>query len=221
LRERDPENQLLARGPSYRLPAEVVRDQALYASGLLVEQLGGPPVKPYQPAGLWKEKSGKVYKRDEGAGSHRRSLYTYWKRTSPPPSMMILDAAKRDVCVVRRQTTTTPLQALLLWNDPQYVEAARALAQRALHDSPDSVTSQLAAMFRRTTSRRPATDELSVLQSLYDQQLAHFLANPAEAKQLLAVGDHPLTAQLDAPQVAALTAVAQALLSYDETLTKR
>ncbi len=126
LRSKDPDNVLLGRGPRYRLPAEMLRDNALLASGLLVDKVGGPAVKPYQPDGLWKEKSGKTYTRDKGEGSHRRSLYTYWKRTSPPPAMMTLDAAKRDVCQVKRQTTATPLQALVLLNDPQYVEASRS-----------------------------------------------------------------------------------------------
>ncbi len=141
----------------------MIRDNALAISGLLVEEIGGPPVKPYQPDGLWKEKSGQQYVRDQGQGSHRRSLYTYWKRTSPPPAMMIFDAAKRDVCIARRQTTATPLQALVLWNDPQYVEAARGLAQRTMQQVKSGLDDQLAAMFRRATSRRPDSDELDIL----------------------------------------------------------
>ncbi|MEZ6079028.1 MAG: DUF1553 domain-containing protein [Pirellulaceae bacterium] len=137
LLERDPENRHLACGPAGRLPAEMIRDTALAASGLLVETAGGAPVKPYQPEGLWEEKAGLTYERDTQAGSHRRSLYTYWKRTSPPPSMMTLDASNREVCVVHRQVTMTPLQVLVLLNDPQYVEAARALAQRAMERSAE------------------------------------------------------------------------------------
>ena len=129
---RDPGNDWLARGPRFRLPAEMLRDNALCAAGLLVETIGGPPVKPYQPEGLWEEKSGLAYDRDRGAGSHRRSLYTFWKRTSPPPAMLTFDATTREFCAVKRQTTSTPLQALVLLNDPQFVEAARGLAQRLL-----------------------------------------------------------------------------------------
>lgn len=128
---KDPDNLLLARGPRFRLPAEMIRDGALASAGILVGQFGGPPVKPYQPPGLWEEKSGLTYERDIGAGSHRRSLYSFWKRTSPPPAMLTFDATTREVCAVKRQTTATPLQALVLLNDPQFVEAARALAQCA------------------------------------------------------------------------------------------
>ncbi|HBE67702.1 MAG TPA: hypothetical protein DDW52_06085, partial [Planctomycetaceae bacterium] len=130
----DPENRWLSRGATFRLPAEMLRDSALAYGGLLVKQVGGPPVKPYQPAGLWKEKSGKVYTRDERDGSWRRSLYTYWKRTSPPPSMMTFDASNREVCMVKRQTTMTPMQNLVLLNDPQFVEAARAIATDVLRE---------------------------------------------------------------------------------------
>ncbi len=128
LQGRDSENVLLGRGPRLRLPAEMIRDNALATSGLLVGNLGGPPVKPYQPAGLWEEKANIAYVRDQGAGSHRRSLYTFWKRTSPPPAMFTFDATSREVCAGKRLPTATPLQALVLLNDPQYVEAARALA---------------------------------------------------------------------------------------------
>ena len=133
LLQRDPENRLLARGPRFRLTAEMVRDQALAVSGLLVEKLGGPSVKPYQPAGLWKELSGTDdYKQDKGEGLYRRSLYSYWKRTAPPPAMMTFDAAGRETCIVRETRTNTPLQALTLMNDVTYVEAARLLAERML-----------------------------------------------------------------------------------------
>ncbi len=221
LRSRDPENVLLARAPRYRLSAEMLRDNALCVSGLLVEKLGGAPVKPYQPLGLWKEKSGQVYQRDEGEGSHRRSLYTYWKRTSPPPAMMLLDAAKRDVCVARRQTTTTPLQALLLWNDPQYIEAARALAQRTMQESPNDIDRQLTAMFRRATSRAPNADEQAVLRALHTQQQAYFQQNEGNVDLFLGVGDLPRDEGLDGVALAAMTVVAEALLSFDETITKR
>ena len=153
---RDPENVLLARGPRLRLSAEMLRDGALAASGLLVDTIGGPPVKPYQPAGLWEEKSGTAYQRDVGPGSHRRSLYTFWKRTSPPPAMLTFDATTREVCAVKRQTTATPLQALVLLNDPQYVEAARdwpgGLCMKAVRRSPIAWCSCSA---RRPAAARP------------------------------------------------------------------
>jgi hypothetical protein len=221
LREADPLNRLLARGSSYRLSAEMIRDAALAASGLLVDKLGGPPVKPYQPAGLWKEKSGIAYDRDQGEGSHRRSLYTYWKRTSPPPAMATLDAALREVCIVRRQATSTPLQALVLLNDPQYVEAARGLAQRTLLESASDLPSQLTFLFRTLTSRCPTEEELAVLRSLYDEQLAYFAADPKASEQFLKVGDLKHNAALDPAQLAALAVVAEGVMNFDESVVKR
>jgi hypothetical protein len=220
LRARDPENVLLARGASYRLPAEMLRDSALLASGLLVEKIGGPPVKPYQPEGLWEEKSGASYDRDKGEGSHRRSLYTFWKRTSPPPAMMTFDAANREVCVVRRQTTTTPLQALVLLNDPQYVEAARALAEKLCQSDQDTLDERLIGAFRRLTSKSPTSRELEVLRAAYEEQLESFRSRPGDAEKLLAIGDAPRDASLDAPQVAALTVVVEMLMSHHRAATK-
>ncbi len=221
LRARDPANELLARSASGRLSAEMVRDNALWISGLLVEKRGGPPVKPYQPAGLWKEKSGQVYTRDEGEGSHRRSLYTYWKRTSPPPSMMIFDAAKRDVCVARRQPTATPLQALVQWNDPQFVEAARGLAQRTMRELPEDPDAQINRIFHRATQRLPRERELAVLRSLYADQLELYQQSEKDAVALLSIGDEPRDESLQADTLAALTMVAQAILGFDETLMRR
>src|SRR6202040_577780 len=132
LLEKDPDNRLLARGPRLRLGPEAIRDQALAISGLLVEKIGGPSVKPYQPAGLWKEINGQNYPQDHDESLYRRSLYTFWKRTAPPPTMMTFDAAGREVCVVRESRTNTPLQALDLMNDVTYLEAARVLAQRMM-----------------------------------------------------------------------------------------
>jgi hypothetical protein len=220
VRSRDPENVLLARAPSYRWPAELIRDGALATGGLLVDQIGGPPVKPYQPAGLWEEKSGAVYQRDAGEGSRRRSLYTFWKRTSPPPAMETLDAAKREVCVVKRQTTATPLQALVLLNDPQYVEAARALAERAWQAHTD-LDQRLATIFRLCTSRLPTDAQRAVLRRLYQEQQAEFAAQPDGAKQYLEVGDHRRQSGTQEIELAALAVVCQALLNYDETVTKR
>ena len=216
----DPDNALLGRGPAVRLSAEMIRDQALMASGLLVAELGGPPVKPYQPAGLWKEKSGKVYERDTGEGSRRRSLYTYWKRTSPPPSMMTFDASNREVCVVRRQATMTPLQMLVLLNDPQYVEAARALAETAFKKTED-IPQQLTYVFRSLTTRRPNSKELKTLHTLFVEQHEMFARAPETAEAILGVGDHRYDRTLDAAQLAALTVVAEGLMSFDETVMKR
>lgn len=220
LLENDPENSKLARGPSARLSAEQIRDTVLLSSGLLVEKLGGPPVKPYQPDGLWKEKSGSVYKRDKDEGSHRRSIYTYWKRTSPPPAMMTLDASNREVCVVKRQVTTTPMQTLVLLNDPQYVEAARGIAERAMTEQ-DSVEKRLGFIFRSLTSRVPTEDELRVLEDLYQQQHEYFTSSPDAASELLTIGDHRASSKLDVVQLAALAITAEGLFSYDETVMKR
>ena len=216
----DPENRLLARGPSHRLSAEMIRDLALASSGLLVDSMGGPPVKPYQPEGLWEEKSGEKYARDEGAGSHRRSLYTFWKRTSPPPSMMSFDATSREVCTVRRQSTLTPLQMLVLLNDPQYVEAARGLAERGMRQS-SLRTQQLQFVFRSLTGRTPQVKELQILILLFDEQLAEFKRQPEQTVKLLKVGDHPASSELDANELAAMTVVAEGLMTYDETIMNR
>ena len=216
----DPENRLYSRAPSRRLPAEMVRDAALAAGGLLVERIGGPSVKPYQPEGLWKEKSGQVYQPDEGEGLWRRSLYTLWKRTSPPPAMMIFDAAKRDVCVARRQRTETPLQALVLMNDPQYVEAARGLGERMLRHAI-APAGRAAFAFRTLTSRRPTAQELAVLVRLYADLRADLEAAPDEVERLLAVGKRPADPALDRTGLATCTLIASTLLAHDATITRR
>lgn len=220
LLQKDPDNLLLARGPAVRLSAEAIRDAALAASGLLVGRLGGPPVKPFQPEGLWEEKSGEAYKRDEGEGSRRRSLYTFWKRTSPPPMMMTFDASNREVCVVRRQSTMTPLQTLVLLNDPQFVEAARTLAESVMleHTEP---AQRVGSVFRRLTSRRPSDAELQILLQMLANQLSFFVADKEAATKFLAVGDHRPDVSLSAVELAALTAVAGGLMSYDEFVMKR
>ena len=217
---RDPENVWLARGPRFRLPAEMIRDNALCASGLLVETIGGPPVKPYQPEGLWEEKSGLAYDRDRGAGSHRRSLYTFWKRTSPPPAMLTFDATTREFCAVKRQTTSTPLQALVLLNDPQYVEAARGLAQRSFREGGVSLESRITFAFRTLTARPPGSRELATLKALYREQVEEFRSGRSDAQKLLGVGDAHRDASIDPVGCAAMTVVVQALLSYDETVTR-
>jgi len=212
----DPENLLWGRMNSYRLPAEMVRDNALAVSGLLVERIGGPPVKPYEL-----EASFKPAKRDKGDGLYRRSLYTYWKRTGPAPVMMALDAAKRDVCRVQRERTSTPLQVFVLLNGPQFVEASRFLAQRMLNMHPDDTQAALRDTFRSLTSRQPNDAELKVLTKLHDQQLATFKKHPERATEYLRIGDKPFDTKLPPAELAALATVANTLLSFDEAITKK
>ena len=221
----DPNNDLLARGPRFRLDAEVVRDSALSMSGLLSEQFGGKSVKPYQPDGIWEAvafvgSTTQYYKRDAGEALYRRSLYTFWKRTAPPPSLMAFDAPSRETCVARRARTNTPLQALVLMNDEQYVEASRQLAARMLKEGGDSVASQLALGFRVCTARGPTDHELSVLGKVHADQLAHYQANPAEAEKLLVIGASSRPEGLDPASHAAMTMMANLLLNLDEVITK-
>lgn len=218
----DPDNRLLARGPRYRLPAEQLRDNALAVSDLLVCKLGGPSVMPYQPAGLWEESgTGKTYRQSPGEGLYRRSLYTFWRRTSPPPSMTTFDATSREVCIARRERTATPLQALVLLNDPQFVEAARVLAEKLIREEGSTVESRLAIAFRLLTSRTPSAAERGVLVRFYNDQHEHFAARPGDAKALLAVGETPRDEKLDATDLAATTMAVRLLLNFDECVTKR
>ncbi len=224
LLKRDPANELLARGPRYRLPAEVIRDNALAISGLLVKKIGGPSVKPYQPDGLWAETtSGQgltKYVPDVGDKLYRKSLYTFWKRTVPPPSMMTFDAASRDLCIVRRQSTSTPLQSLVLINDPQMVEAARMMAVQMMQVGDQSSQDALVTGFRMATSRFPGSEELSLLKEMYAENLARFKETPEAATELLGVGETPLPDDIDKIRCAALTVVASTLLNLYETVTK-
>jgi hypothetical protein len=218
----DPDNRLLARGPRYRLSAEQIRDNALAVSGLLVRKIGGPSVMPYQPAGLWEESgTGKSYAQSHGEGLYRRSLYTFWRRTSPPPSMTTFDAVSREVCVARRERTATPLQALVLLNDPQFVEAARVLAEKLFQQAGSTVESRLVTAFRLLTSREPSPAERAILQKLYQEQHARFAAAPQEAKSLLSVGEAPRDEKLDAAELAATAIVVRLLFNFDECVTKR
>lgn len=224
LMERDPNNILLARGPSYRMPAEMIRDNLLAVSGLLVPIIGGPPVKPYQPPGLWKElatRNATEYVQDHGDNLYRRSMYTIWKRTTPPPAMISFDAPERNVCTVRRQSTSTPLQALVLLNDPQNVEAARMLAERMLREGDPTIEDRITYAFRLLTSRHPAQDELQVLVQLYAQELAAFESGAADAGDLLSVGEYPRDMSLPATQIAALTMVASTIMNFDTAIMKR
>jgi hypothetical protein len=220
---RDPANQLLARGPARRLTAEMLRDQALAASGLLVEKIGGPSVKPYQPEGLWEEIAmGRPhYDTGKGADLHRRSLYTFWKRTVPHPAMITFDAAERNVCLVRRQNTSTPLQALELLNDTQIVEAARFLVQRMFKEGGSDLDSQLAWAFRTVTSREPNKRERGVLKKLFDEQRDLFEKDAEASNKLLNVGETGNDPAFKPSYIAAGTAFAEALLNYDEAVIKR
>ena len=218
---RDPQNLLLARGPAKRLTAEMIRDQALAAGGLLAEKLGGPSVKPYQPGGLWESAWGGSYENGHGDDLHRRSLYTFWKRTVPPPAMIAFDAAERNVCVVRRQSTSTPLQALALLNDPQIVEAARHVGERMLREGGTNTQAQVTFAFRLVTGRTPTAKETVILRQLLEEQQARFTADPADAAKLLAVGETKNEGDLPPAELAAGTVLAQALFSHDEAVMRR
>src|SRR5262249_38317398 len=219
----DPQNGLLGRGPVKRLTAEMLRDQALFDGGLLVEEMGGPAVKPYQPAGLWEgvARGGPRYDQGRGEDLYRRSLYTFWKRTVPPPNMVTFDAADRSVCSVRRQSTSTPLQALVLLNDIQFVEAARFIGQRMLKEGGKTPEDQATWAFRLVTGRKPTDRELPVLVALLAEQRAIFEADPSAAKKLLGVGEKPADASLPQADLAAAAVLANVLLNHDEAVTRR
>ncbi len=228
LEARDPENRLLARGPRLRLPAEFIRDQALAISGLLNPEIAGKSVSPYQPPGLWEElasrEDGKnwtaqTYTQSHGPDLYRRTMYTFWKRTSPPPTLSTFDAPDRETCTVRRPRTNTPLQALVLLNDPTYVEASRKLAERMMTEAK-SDKGRIVFAFRLATARAPGAAELRVLLGLYERQLAGYAANRPAALKLLGVGEAPRNERLDPAKLAAWTMVASAILNLDETITK-
>jgi len=222
LLERDPENRLLARGPRVRLSAEMIRDQALLAGGLLVETQGGPSVMPYQPDGLWQELAGEsvAYAQDSGNNLYRRSMYTFWKRTIAPPTMMTFDAAGRETCVVRETRTNTPLQALALMNDVTFVEAARAMAQRVLKEAGSTPAERLNLAFRLAVARPPREAELAVLAAGLEAHLARFRADPAAAVRLISAGQSARDESLDPAEHAAYAALCSLLLNLDETITK-
>lgn len=218
--EKDSTNRLLGRGPRFRLSAEMVRDQALAFSGLLVEHIGGPPVKPYQPKGLWRELADQNYEPDRGEGLYRRSLYTFWKRTVAPPTMVNFDAPLREACVVRTVRTNTPLQALTLMNDVTYVEAARGLAQRILREGGKTPQERLSWAFRLATARKPRPPELQVLADGLRLHLAHYRQDRAGAEQLIHIGESKPDPTLDVGELAAYTAVATLILNLDEVVTR-
>ena len=219
--ERDPENRLLARGPRFRMDAEMIRDCALAAGGLLVEKIGGPSVRPYQPPGIWDvvglpEGNTRIYKQDTGDNLYRRSIYTFWKRQAAPAAMEIFNAPSREICTVRRDRTDTPLQALVTLNDPQFIEAARHLAQASLAHK----TGRLDFMAERLLARPLTAKERKIVEAGLGDLLAHYQQAPQEAEKLLAVGDSKPDANLDPPTLAAYTMVANELMNLDETLNK-
>ena len=217
---RDPENRLLARGARVRLSAESIRDQALFASGLLVERQGGPSVKPYQPPGLWKELTGgDDYEPDTGESLYRRSLYTFWKRTIAPPTMMTFDAAGRETCVVRETRTNTPLQALALLNDQTFVEASRHLAERMLREGGPAPSDRLTFGHRLVLARPPRPAELAILHAGLQAHLARYQNQPQAALELLKAGEARVSPPLDPSELAAYTAIASLLLNLDEAIT--
>ncbi|SVC60099.1 uncharacterized protein METZ01_LOCUS312953, partial [marine metagenome] len=212
----DPENLLLARAPRYRLSAEMIRDNALSTSGLLSRRMGGAGAKPYDLT-----ESFKPIGHDKGEGLYRRSIYTFWKRTGPAPVMMALDASKRDVCRAKRENTATPLQALVLLNGPQFVEAARTLGEQMVREHGDNVGAMVRDTFRTLTSREPSSREVALLRRLYDEQLAVFEKDAKAATAFLSVGERRLANGLAEPQVAAAGILAKALMNFDESVVKR
>ena len=220
--QRDPENRLLARGPRIRLPAETVRDQALAISGLLVEKVGGPSVKPYQPEGLWidliQNGSGE-YIQDHGEKLYRRSLYTFWKRTIPPPTMANFDAPSRESSVTQRSVTNTPLQALNLLNDVTYLEAARLLAERMLREGGPAPAQRIEFAFRLATGQRPNAAERAILGDALTYAQSRF-GRPDAAVKFLAVGEHGRDEALDVKELASYASVASLILNLDKTITK-
>lgn len=226
LLERDPENRLLARASRQRLPAELIRDQALAVGGLLVPTLGGASVKPYQPPRLWEELafggnfSAQTYEQDHGDKLYRRSMYTFWKRTSPPPSLQAFDAPEREFCIVSRSVSNTPLQALVLMNDPTYVEASRKFAERLLTGTNATARDRVIIAFRMALARPPKPAEVQALLDLYNEQKARYVKDRASAEKLLTVGESPRNEKLDVSELAAWTGVCSVLLTLDETITR-
>ncbi|SKB82218.1 DUF1553 domain-containing protein [Dyadobacter psychrophilus] len=223
MRESDPDNRLYARGPSYRMSAEQIRDNALASSSLLTPRIGGKSAYPYQPNGLWEALATRnevVYKQQHGDSLYRRSLYTVWKRSSPPPMMLNFDAAERHFCITKRQKTSTPLQALVVMNDPQFVEASRVLAQQMLKKGK-TLDEQLSYAFTALTSRPPSKKEMSILKELYEEEYSDFSKNPKRVKEVLSTGEYPVDKMLDPAQVAAGTIVASTVMNFDEFLIKR
>lgn len=226
LLERDPENRLLARGPRFRLPAEMVRDSALSISGLINDKIGGPSVSPYQPKGLWEEMafggdfSAQTYVQSHGPDLYRRSMYTFWKRSVPYPSLTTFDAPDREKCTARRSTTNTPLQALVLENDPTYVEASRVFAERDLREAPAGIEQRIRYAFRLATDRDPTPKETEILAGLYKKEMVHYDSDRKAAEKLVSIGEMKRNPKVDPSELAAWTMVASTILNMDETITK-
>jgi hypothetical protein len=229
LKDTDPENKLLARAPRFRFPAELIRDNALAASGLLNEKIGGPSVKPYQPE-IWKEKSMNdignygFYTRHTGDKLFRRGIYTFWKQSVPPAQMELFDAPSREACIAKRALTNTPLQAFVLMNDETYIEFSRKLAERLFTDIngawEEKLSDRLRRGFRLATGRNPEDSELESWISFTNENLARFTADPGDAEKFLSYGETPRQTELPATQLAALSFTMSAVLNLDETITR-
>jgi hypothetical protein len=221
----DPQNRLISHGPRFRLDAEVIRDQVLAISGLIIPTIGGKSVKPYQPAGLWKPvgfggSNTSVFKQDSGEKLYRRSMYTFWKRTVPPPTMSIFDAPNRETCQVRRPRTNTPLQALVLMNDVQFVEAARRFAEQVMTHGGDQVEQRIVYLYRSVLARNPKPNERQLVIQLYNQHLKEFQAQPEAAKLLSSTGESVRNESLDQTELAAWTMIVHLIFNLSETVTK-
>jgi hypothetical protein len=225
LLERDPENRLLARGPRLRLDAEQLRDNALFVGGLIDLALGGKGVKPYQPNNIWEPvgfvgSNTRFYQQESGAALYRRSLYTFFKRTAPPPFMVNFDAPNREQSCTRRERSNTPLQALQLLNDVQHVEAARGLAQRVLLESASDTKSRIAWLFKTVLAREPSAEESEIVSRQWAEHLARYAADDAAAKRLISIGESKPNLNLPATELAAATLIASTLLNMDEMLCR-
>jgi hypothetical protein len=222
--EKDPENRLLSRGPRFRMDAEMVRDYALATSGLMSPKIGGPSVKPYQPPGVWEAvamigSNTRDYKQDSGESLYRRSLYTFWKRSAPPASMDVFNAPNREHCVMARERTNTPLQALVTLNDPQFVEAARRLAEHAVKAAADS-PGRMNFLAERLLSRRLRPKEAAIVQASLEKFQKYYAISEEDAKKLIDVGESPVDVQAPPADLAAWTMVANELMNLDEVLNK-
>lgn len=227
--EKDPENRLLGRMSRLRLAAEFIRDQALATSGLLNYRIGGLSVSPYQPAGIWEELtyrednknfSAQIYSQDHGSDLYRRTMYTFWKRTAPPPTLVTFDAPDRETCTVKRARTNTPLQALILMNDPTYIEAHRKLAERILLHGGSTTEERIQSLFQRVLSRPATAQELATVQGILDKQLARYREHPEKAEELLKVGEYPLNPELNSTELASWTMTAGTILNLDEAISR-
>jgi hypothetical protein len=222
LREQDPFNRLLARQSRRRLDAEMIRDQALFVSGLLVDRIGGKSVKPYQPRGYYANLNfpKRTYQHDTGENQYRRGLYTHWQRTFLHPSLMAFDAPSRQECTAQRSNSNTPIQALTLLNDPSYIEAARVFAARIMREGGQSTADQIEWAYRQTLGRTPATDELDIVQALLQKHLGEYRSNREAAQALEAVGQWATPPDIDPSELAAWTSVTRVLLNLHEGITR-